>query len=210
VEGSYDEVVYCSVCEKELSRTQKTIEKKTQHAYGEWNETLAPTCDEKGSERRDCNICDHFETRAINANGHKVLYSDGIYSCQKCTFTSTGSVGLEYTVNDGNISCTITGIGTCTDTEVYIPSVIDGYTVTIIGEKAFADCAKLICINIPETVEIIRTRAFYGCSGLMEITIPKSVTSIGTQIFYKASNLSTVYYNSTYSSSDNPDGSNPS
>ena len=28
VEGSYDEVVYCSVCEKELSRTAKTIAKK--------------------------------------------------------------------------------------------------------------------------------------------------------------------------------------
>ena len=70
VEGSYDEVVYCSVCEKELSRTQKTIAKKTEHTYGEWNEILAPTCTEKGSERRDCDICEHYETRDINANGH--------------------------------------------------------------------------------------------------------------------------------------------
>ena len=36
------------------------------------------------------------------------------------------------------------------------------------------------------------------------MTIPASVTEIGTQIFYKCDNLKTVYYNSTYSSSNNP------
>jgi hypothetical protein len=43
VEGSYDEVVYCSVCEKELSRTQKTVAKKTEHTYGEWKSLLDST-----------------------------------------------------------------------------------------------------------------------------------------------------------------------
>ena len=36
------------------------------------------------------------------------------------------------------------------------------------------------------------------------VIIPNSITKIGTQIFYKANNLSTVYYNSSYSSVDNP------
>ena len=107
--------------------------------------------------------------------------------CSECNDTykdtyvpAIGSDGLAYTVNADNKSCTITGIGTCTDTHVAIPTVIDGYKVTAIAN-----------------------RAFYECTVITEITIPETITSIGTQIFYKAENLHTVYYNSSYSSQDN-------
>ena len=117
---------------------------------------------------------------------------------------------LAYTVNADGTTCTITGLGTCAGPVINIPAEIDGYTVTAIGEKAFADLATLTAINIPETVRTIGLRAFYGCKDLAEITIPASVTSIGAQIFYKCTNLKTVYYNSTYSPSDNPFLSIPS
>ena len=117
--------------------------------------------------------------------------------------TEPASLGLAYEVNDDGTTCAVTGLGTCTDTDVLIPKFIDGYKVTDIGERAFADCTAITSITIPDTVTTIGIRAFYGCTGITEITIPASVTSIGTQIFYKASNLGTVYYNSTYGSYEN-------
>lgn len=33
------------------------------HSYGDWYETLSPTYDDYGQERRDCARCGHFETR---------------------------------------------------------------------------------------------------------------------------------------------------
>ena len=49
-EGSYDEVVKCTVCRKELSKESKTIE-KTDHTPGEPTEenTVAPSCTKNGS-----------------------------------------------------------------------------------------------------------------------------------------------------------------
>ncbi|MBP5665098.1 MAG: leucine-rich repeat domain-containing protein [Clostridia bacterium] len=107
------------------------------------------------------------------------------------------STGLAYTDN-GDGTCTITGIGTCTDLDVLIPPAIDGLTVSAIGEKAFENQTTLTDIVIPDTVTSIGKRAFYGCTGLTEFTIPSSVTSIGTQIFYHADNIHTVYYNASY------------
>ena len=123
-------------------------------------------------------------------------------ACGRCGMIKEVEI-LSYTVNADNTTCTITGVDNFNGSEVYIPSQIDGYTVTLIGDKAFADCTTLTKIVLPDTVKTIGTRAFYGCTGLTEMTIPASVTSIGAQIFYKADNLSTVYYNSTYYSGEN-------
>ena len=111
---------------------------------------------------------------------------------------------LAYTVNADGTTCTVTGLGTCAGPVINVPAEIDGYTVTAIGEKAFAEQPTLTAINLPETVKTIGTRAFYASTGLTEMTIPASVTEIGTQIFYKCNNLKTVYDNSTYYSEDNP------
>ena len=111
------------------------------------------------------------------------------------------STGFAYTVNADRTTCTITGIGTCMDTEIYIPEIIDGYTVTVIGENAFKDCASITAIVFFDKEISISKRAFYGCMSLTEITIPETVNYIGEQAFFKCSNLSTVYYNSLYAPS---------
>ena len=141
------------------------------------------------------------ESREFTASDIK---KNTVYSVLDSSMVAPSREGLEYTVNADGVSCTVTGLGTYSDTEVYIPEYIDDYKVTAIGEKAFADEATLTKIVLPETTKTIGTRAFYGCTGLTEFTVPASVTSIGTQIFYKAENLSTVYYNSTYGSESNP------
>ncbi|MDY4186623.1 MAG: leucine-rich repeat domain-containing protein, partial [Candidatus Borkfalkiaceae bacterium] len=73
----------------------------------------------------------------------------------------------------------VSGIGSCTDTEIVIPSVYNNKPVTSIGNSAFSDCSGLTSIIIPESVTSIGNWAFSDCSGLTSITIPESVTSIG-------------------------------
>ena len=58
--GSYDEVIYCSVCEEEISRTQKTIEKLPHTPADAVRENeVAATCSAAGSydEVIYCSVC---------------------------------------------------------------------------------------------------------------------------------------------------------
>ena len=52
-----------------------------------------------------------------------------------------GSKGLSYTLNDDKVSYSCTGIGTCTDTDIYIAEVFNGLPVTSIGYEAFKKCS---------------------------------------------------------------------
>lgn len=66
--GSYDEVVYCTACTTEMSRTQKTIEKKA-HSYGAYvfNEDAQREVD--GTETRTCGSCGATDTRTATGTG---------------------------------------------------------------------------------------------------------------------------------------------
>ena len=181
------------------------------------------TCTSTGlTEGKHCSLCETIfvEQVTVAATGHD--YSSVVtaptstqqgyttHTCENCGDTyvdsyvsAVGSVGLAYTLNADNLTCTVTGIGECTDTEIVIPSEIDGYTVTTIGDRAFSTNTSITAIFIPDTIISIGARAFYGCTGITEMTIPASVTKIGTQIIYKCDALNTLNYNSIYYNSDN-------
>lgn len=82
--------------------------------------------------------------------------------------------------------------------EVIIPETVvaakwnRNYTVTTIGEVAFAYCSGLRAINIPNSVTTIESEAFCGCSGLTSINIPNSVTTIEYQTFSGCSGLTAI------------------
>ena len=79
---------------------------------------------------------------------------------------------------------------------VVIPSTVTyngtTYSVTSIGDEAFAGCSGLTSVTIPTGVTSIGSVAFLGCSGLTSVTIPNSVTSIGDDAFYGCSSLTSV------------------
>ena len=63
--------------------------------------------------------------------------------------------------------------GKITIPETVTNSTGDGasYTVTAIGERAFANCTGLTCISIPKTVTTVNNGSFNGCTGLTEVII---------------------------------------
>ena len=84
---------------------------------------------------------------------------------------AVSSEGLEFTlINDGT-AYEVSGIGTCTDLDIVIPSVYNGLPVTAIGERAFNQRSNLTSITIPDSVTSIGDRAFYYCVGLTSVYI---------------------------------------
>ena len=57
---------------------------------------------------------------------------------------------------------------------VTVPSAIDGYKVTKIGDGAFRGCTGLTSVIIPNSVTNIEGGAFRGCTGLKSITVDKN------------------------------------
>lgn len=66
---------------------------------------------------------------------------------------------------------------------ITIPSEIEGYSVTSIGENAFQKCNTIISVEIPEGVCSIERDAFYLCKNLVNVHFPDSVTYIGRFAF---------------------------
>ena len=137
-------------------------------------EGKAPSWTEAGlTEGKQCLICGEILTAAheIAALGHS-------FSGEKCSvcgaINEEGSIGLEYRVF-GDGSCYVSGIGTCTDTDIVIPAKCpDGHDVTGIFAGAFKGCESIWSVFISDGITTIGTEAFYACSNILKVTVPSS------------------------------------
>ena len=147
-----------------------TVEAKG-HTFGEWITVKEPTSSEEGLKERTC-ACGAKETEIIPK--------------------TNASEGLEFTLNEDKQSYSVTGIGTCTDTDIIIPKMNNSLPVTTIGDHAFHNCDNLISVTIPDSVTTIGDHAFGWCFKLTSVTIPDSVTTIGEGAFNLCSKLTSV------------------
>lgn len=67
--GSYEEVVYCSVCKEEISRKRVQTE-ALGHEWDEGTLTTAPTCTQDGVRTFRCTRCSEVKTETAAATGH--------------------------------------------------------------------------------------------------------------------------------------------
>ncbi len=91
-EGSYDEVVYCTVCEEEISRTRKTVEKLA-HTPGEAvkENVVEATCSKEGSydEVVYCTVCEE-EISRTKKTVEKLAHTPEVMEAVAPTADTTG------------------------------------------------------------------------------------------------------------------------
>ena len=122
----------------------------------------------------------------VDATGH-----------QRCTIESSSNILFKYDVN-GCSSCGITFatitkyIGT--DGEVEIPSMLGGYPVAEIGERAFTWNFYATNVVVSDSVTIIKKSAFAYTPRLVSVTVGNSVKHIEEQAFYRCPLLETVVF----------------
>lgn len=88
-----------------------------------------------------------------------------------------------------------------------VPSVLDEYTVTVIGTDSFAGVQNVTVVKLPETAKKVEERAFAGsgikkvfmnqssveeigesafaeCHNLVQVDLPRELTTVGKHAFY--------------------------
>ena len=106
--------------------------------------------------------------------------------------------GFNYTLERiTNTARLVSGPYGNTEGRLSIPSQLtykgQKYSVTSIGEYAFAYRENTPSITIPNSVTSIKRCAFYHCEGLTSIVIGSGVTSINDYVFSYCDNLTDVY-----------------
>lgn len=130
---------HCSVC-NEVFVAQEVIPAKGHTEV--IDNAVSATCTADGlTEGKHCSVCNKVLV------AQETIQATGIYG------------GLKYSKLSDK-TCAVIGVDDYMGNDITIPKTIpNGYTVTEIGEKAFADCTAT-SIYIPDGIKKIGTRAF--------------------------------------------------
>lgn len=104
---------------------------------------------------------------------------------------NTGEYPYTYFYMDDGTICIQEYLGT-DESEITIPSEIEGVPVTRINDWAFSGHNELTTVNIPDSVTAIEIAAFQDCSSLTEVNISEYVTAIDLQAFDGCSSLRNI------------------
>lgn len=188
-----------------------------------WNQstTTEATCNTNGERTFACE-CGASETETILMFGHSVENGTCIV-CKK-----EESVGLEYSLSKDKTYYIVTGLGSCDDTDIIVPSLYNNLPVKIIGTRsfencknitsitisegiteiypyAFSGCPNLIFAKLPTTLELIYELGFNNCDSLISITIPEK-TRLKSYAFDNCNSLESIYVSENHSSYISIDG----
>lgn len=180
--------------------------------------TTPATCTTDGE--KDCTATVTFnnqtytdvKTVTVEKTGHSISGNSCVYCGQPA------SEGLDMVlISEGEY--TVSGIGTCTDTEILIPTTYNGLPVVSVEASAFLDNTAITSVVLPDGITSIGENAFNGCESLTSvtfgknsqlssigpgafnycyslesITIPESVTNIGSEAFNYCCGLRSVTF----------------
>ena len=96
----------------------------------------------------------------------------------------------EYSLDDDK-NATITAYNGYSSSLV-IPTKIDGYTVTKIGDRAFANNTRLVMVVIPDSVTKVESFAFSNCTNLSKISLSKKLTDLCHHAFENCTKLTEI------------------
>jgi len=122
-----------------------------------------------------------------------------VYCCpgtaSAAALTAAGISYTEFTyytyTDNGDGTCTITGY-TGNETNVVVPSVINGLRVTSLGYESIAKKENMLTLTIPEGVTSLASFSCYGNPQLKEIKLPSTATELGYCTFADCKSLTTI------------------
>lgn len=108
--------------------------------------------------------------------------SQGLTFMQTQDWTENGMVDIAI----------LSGIGTCTDTEIIVPASYNNLPVRGTLGSAFSQNANITSIVFPEGFRFIEERTFYQCANLTTVVLPESLTTIYSYAFTGCPKLTNV------------------
>ena len=179
--GSYDSVIYCAVCETELSREPVAVPATGAHVYIAEMERVEPTCTEDGYVIKACD-CGSTDTAVLPAIGHSYAETVTAPTCTEQGYTSYVCGVCEHSYV-GNY---VDALGhSYTDTVVELTPETDGYTLhtcTVCGHS-YKDSFRVYVngtvsgqeedMGLPATV-IITDSTTGEILGTLELTVGES------------------------------------
>lgn len=78
------------------------------------------------------------------------------------------------------------------DSQVVVPSEIDGKTVYGLSDGCFENCTDITTVILPDTLTEINNDAFAGCTSLRGIYLPENVYVIGAGAFSGCTELEAI------------------
>ena len=155
--------------------------------------TTPATCTTDGE--KDCTATVTFnnqtytdvKTVTVEKTGHSISGN----SCVNCG--QPASEGLDMVLISAD-EYTVSGIGTCTDTEILIPTTYNGLPVVSVEASAFLDNTSITSVVLPDGITSIGENAFNGCESLTSVTFGKNsqLSSIGGSAFSFCPNIESI------------------
>ena len=158
------------------------------HTYEALLEALEKKLSEMQDSYLDSNAEAKNEIERLKAEIEKIKNAANNTTVPQVSVTTAPHI-LRYKINEGK--ATISGV-VGEERNIVIPSIIDGFEVSAINEKAFSG-SDIKSVVISDGIETIDWFAFSECKNLLSITIPKSVKQIGYGAFDGTPNSFTIY-----------------
>lgn len=156
----------------------------------EENIAAEATCQSAAMFYYCCTMCGESGSETFKFDGELGPHKTEMGECVLCGLPES-SPGLEFVLDDNGKSYILTGIGSCTDTDIIIGSY-NNLGVSYVENNVFSGCDHIKSVTIGNSVETIGASVFSGCSGLKSIVIPDSVVSLGEWAFGECTGLESL------------------